>query len=924
MRKILALALVLVFFCTPVFAWETAAEQITTYTDNFDGNLSSADFTAQRAFDTIDDLVLGAPIEGTAVLSTGEGGGNKFLREDGDGTSSWQVVAGGAHDAATLDVNAETLLSLTGQEFGLDTQTANKIFGGPASGGVAVPTFRSLVDDDIPDDITTQVLGDIVTTAPLLIDGGANVDDILPGANVDRTFSITVAKDLVAGVGLSGGEDNVLPGADADTTFTFAPTELTNFTWSAGASASIAHTYDVSGTDVTATWGSNLLTLSGSLTLGTGKNFLIGTTQWNSGDNIDGAKVVIALGGGSPTVDQLQEYLDNTGSSGFFLGGAISDGGSGTVDVAAGSGFIRTTNDDNAQLESFKWSASAGIAVTDNTTQYIYVDDAGAISLSTSEFLEAPDKIKIGVVTDEGAAIESTFSLGVRLQESIGEAGRYIRNVHGIARNKRFGGLIFGQSGDANRDVTMTAGQLEWGRTSYSISAFNTSGADTFATYSAGGSEDAVASQWPNTQYDSAGTLTTLSNNSKWANLFFWLEPDDNIVMMYGREEFSSEALADEEKVPSTSLPSRVSETGILVARYTFQKSANTATISSAFDQLFANQSTSDHTTLANLAFTSSGHTGTATRLFGTDGTGAAAEYTLSGTGTVIPTTTSPTLVTPALGTPSALVGTNISGTGAGFTAGTVTNATFNTALTVSTGTVSLVGNVANNSVLTLGAGASSISGSNTGDQSAGDFNHDDTANITGTAGQYNHPTDANMTVIGNTSNTNTGDEVAASTSTAGVVELAIASEIDTGTDSTRAMPVDQFVASKRNIRLLAFNLVEAATDNATATNIAGDFVSPIAGTVLQSDTAPYYIYTTNSTAGTTGTMVVDISFGGTTIMGTNKLDTATGQKNSYTSSTHPDLTDTTLAVGDIITIDIDAIHTTAAKGLTVYMAIRE
>lgn len=35
----------------------------------------------------------GAP-EGTAVLSTGEVGGTKFLREDGDGTSSWQVVAG--------------------------------------------------------------------------------------------------------------------------------------------------------------------------------------------------------------------------------------------------------------------------------------------------------------------------------------------------------------------------------------------------------------------------------------------------------------------------------------------------------------------------------------------------------------------------------------------------------------------------------------------------------------------------------------------------------------------------------------------------------------------------------------------------------------------------------------------------------------
>jgi hypothetical protein len=37
----------------------------------------------------------GAVVEGTAVISTGEVGGTKYLREDGDGTCSWQTVAGG-------------------------------------------------------------------------------------------------------------------------------------------------------------------------------------------------------------------------------------------------------------------------------------------------------------------------------------------------------------------------------------------------------------------------------------------------------------------------------------------------------------------------------------------------------------------------------------------------------------------------------------------------------------------------------------------------------------------------------------------------------------------------------------------------------------------------------------------------------------
>ena len=52
----------------------------------------------------------------------------------------------------------------------------------------------------------------------------------------------------------------------------------------------------------------------------------------------------------------------------------------------------------------------------------------------------------------------------------------------------------------------------------------------------------------------------------------------------------------------------------------------------------------------------------------------------------------------------------------AGGQAGSVVNATLTTALTVNTGTVTLTGNVANTSALTLGAGASSVSGSNTGD----------------------------------------------------------------------------------------------------------------------------------------------------------------------------------------------------------------
>ena len=41
------------------------------------------------------DLTFTVNLEGTELASTGESGGSKFLREDGDGTCSWQTVSGG-------------------------------------------------------------------------------------------------------------------------------------------------------------------------------------------------------------------------------------------------------------------------------------------------------------------------------------------------------------------------------------------------------------------------------------------------------------------------------------------------------------------------------------------------------------------------------------------------------------------------------------------------------------------------------------------------------------------------------------------------------------------------------------------------------------------------------------------------------------
>ena len=58
------------------------------------------------------DVTLGTP-EGTVVKSTGESGGTKFLREDGDGTCSWQAAGGGGGGAMEFISTQTTGSSVT-------------------------------------------------------------------------------------------------------------------------------------------------------------------------------------------------------------------------------------------------------------------------------------------------------------------------------------------------------------------------------------------------------------------------------------------------------------------------------------------------------------------------------------------------------------------------------------------------------------------------------------------------------------------------------------------------------------------------------------------------------------------------------------------------------------------------------------------
>lgn len=127
----------------------------------------------------VDDNAGGA-VEGTAVLSTGEGGGTKFLREDGDNTCSWQAAP------ASGDVTAGA------------NMTNNSIVRG--DGGVkGVQDSGVLIDDD--DDVSGM-------KTLSFDDGNDNIfmgTGLIPGVVSTASYNVGIGErvlyDLTTGIG---------------------------------------------------------------------------------------------------------------------------------------------------------------------------------------------------------------------------------------------------------------------------------------------------------------------------------------------------------------------------------------------------------------------------------------------------------------------------------------------------------------------------------------------------------------------------------------------------------------------------------------------------------------------------------------------------------------------------------------------------
>lgn len=243
--------------------------------------------------------------------------GGQALLSDGSGLLSWGTpttstahnILSGTHDATTNAVTRGSII------YGNSTPKWDELVIGSSG------TILRSDGTDVVWSATTNItaLGTIVTgtwnATAIDISSYTNLTVTGPITLTDDTVGITIAKDIVAGTGLSGGEDNVLPGADADTTLTFDATELDAIIWSDGVNASNAWTFNVSGTDHTMTAGSAKMTFSNEVEA----EQLSSTDDATIADNTNTGSLYAGAAGDRVEIDAVGD-VDFIGQSGLAFG----------------------------------------------------------------------------------------------------------------------------------------------------------------------------------------------------------------------------------------------------------------------------------------------------------------------------------------------------------------------------------------------------------------------------------------------------------------------------------------------------------------------------------------------------------------------------------------------------------------------------
>lgn len=304
------------------------------------------------------------------------------------------------------------------------------------------------------------------------------------------------------------------------------------------------------------------------------------------------------------TYSTLQESFDVMNSPGLVTGGTFTDLGGGNLGVAAGTCTIRNLDDDVSTLQFANFDAATLAIPNDSVTRFIGVERNGGyphVIQKTTNTWDMDTEFPLGYAANAGGTLfpfYNPFKVGDPITNIIQRFDAQSAIIRSAA-----GGLILGNT--PTRTATLTAG-VAWARLNdYPVSAKN-SGTQTLISIRPNPAAPPPLiltpglTQWPNTQYLSGTTLTTMTNN-RWANLWFFVNIGTGAWgFAYGTAEYNNSSQAAQEGVPGY-LTENFLLSNLLVGRYIFEKSNDTPIVESAFTRTFSTQAISNHNQLSGL-----------------------------------------------------------------------------------------------------------------------------------------------------------------------------------------------------------------------------------------------------------------------------------------------------------------------------------
>lgn len=305
---------------------------------------------------------------------------------------------------------------------------------------------------------------------------------------------------------------------------------------------------------------------------------------------------------GTPTYETAQDWFNVIQTSGIISGFELSNSRSAIeLDVAAGTGIIKTTDSEIGCSASFDFAGVQNVTLTGNNINYIYLD----YNVGTPQIVATTDRTSIEL--NRHFIIGRVYKNGSTLH--ILNAGVHLPN---LARNEHerlverdgftySSGTITSETGTLN--LAVTAGVWFLGHNRLTTDALNSSVADTWIYTHYGVAswieDDATAEAVDTTHYNSGADVITSLGSNNYGAQWVYITSDSHWYVIYGT--INGTLSTAQAATPPTSLPPYVTYMGELIAKIIHKQDGTIVSIEITQDVEFTSSGIPNHNDTGSL-----------------------------------------------------------------------------------------------------------------------------------------------------------------------------------------------------------------------------------------------------------------------------------------------------------------------------------